>query len=147
MAQITPFPRKTQKDVALVTDKIREYLAAMATDDAMVNKLAARMNLFIETYADIWFEPTFNLAVPSTMSQEETAALLLSIEKGVDQAAEQVNEIISKIIIERLLFEVQIYQNTRNSVCQKKGNAGRAINKGHTVRRPVAVVSTGDTTG
>lgn len=67
MAQITPFPRKTAKDVDLVADAVRNWLAAMTADDVLIDKVAARMKLFIETYADTWFEPTFNLAVPATL--------------------------------------------------------------------------------
>lgn len=143
MAQITPFPRKTAKDVDLVADAVRNWLAAMTADDVLIDKVAARMKLFIETYADTWFEPTFNLAVPATLSPAETAALFASVEKGVDQAAEQVNETISKIIIERLQLEVQIYEMMANSPCRK----AKATAKRRSGHRRYSVVPTGDISG
>lgn len=137
MANIVPFPGKTKKNVNPVADMIIKYLAAISNDCAMIAEVSAQMNTFVETYADIWFEPTFDLELPAAMTKKETAALLLSIEKGVDRAAEQVNEIISKIVIERLLLEVQIYED-RQSAAAAAATADKAAKKAPFAVRPLS---------
>lgn len=89
---------------------IRKYLQAISGDLCLIESVAARMKIYIAEYASLWFDPSFDLVVPAGISERDAKALLASVEAGVDRAAEQVNETISRIIIERMLLEVERYE-------------------------------------
>ena len=116
-AQLVPFPTQIQTQCPWeeVDKHIRAYLTEIEANQHFINYVGDRMKNFVEKYASKNFEPTFNLIVPPDLSQEQADALLLSIDKGIQNTAEEVQDMISKIIIERLQLEIEIYQN-QNSV-------------------------------
>jgi len=112
--KIVPFPTKNENPWEEVDRLIRAYLAEISADSYFINYVGNRMKDFIETYASKSFEPTFNLVVPPNLSQEQANALLLSIDKGVQDTAEEVQDMMRKIIIERLHLEIEIYASQKN---------------------------------
>lgn len=108
-ATIVTLPVKREQED--VDSHIRRYLAAMSADAELIDTVARRMKTFIDRFASHTFMPVFDLAVPPGMTQQQAEALMRSIEKGVDAAAEQVERALCEIIIERLFLEVEIYTN------------------------------------
>ena len=113
-AKIVPFPVNSKQDCTEVEKIIRRWLQELPADLEFSDCVTTRMMSFISDYATRTFEPTFNLAAPAHMSESEAEALLRSIEKGVNNAACQVQEMINKIIIERFFLEVEM-QKIRSS--------------------------------
>jgi hypothetical protein len=113
-AKIVPFPTQTENPWEEVNEYIRAYLAEILADKAFINHVGNRMKDFIEQYASKSFEPTFNLIVPPNLSQEHADALLFSIDQGVQATAEEVQDMIRKIIIERLHLEIELYTSKKN---------------------------------
>ena len=113
-ARIVPFPANAGQDRDEVEILLRKWLAELSPDSRFVNGVTERMLSFINNYASKTFEPAFNLAAPANMSEQEAAALLQSIEQGVGQSAREVQEMINRIIVERFLLEVELY-NMRNN--------------------------------
>jgi len=109
-AKVIPFPKKPEQNLTETERLIRKWLVEMSTDNDLIEYVVDRMIMFIDKYANKSFEPTFNLSVPPNLSKEEAEALLLSIEKGVDNTAEQVCEMVNKIIVERFFLEIELYQ-------------------------------------
>jgi hypothetical protein len=116
-AKIIPFPKKPEPKLTEIENLIRRWLAAMSADHDLTGYVVNRMLFFIDKYASGSFEPVFNLPAPPNLSKTEAEALVLSIQKGVDNTANQVHEMINKIIIERFFLEIEIYKN------QKKDSA------------------------
>ncbi len=108
-ARIVTFPAQAAQDP--VDSRIRRYLTEVSADDDLIETVAARMKIFIDRFAGRTFRPVFDLAVPYGMTEEETHRLLRSVERGVDAAAEKVEKLLCGIIVERLLLEVEIYNN------------------------------------
>lgn len=107
-ADIVVLQKKPRCGADSLDGSIRKYLQAVSEDPGLVESVAARMKAYIDEYASLWFNPSFNLAVPAGISDKDAKALLASVEAGIDRAAEQVNETISRIIIERMMLEVQL---------------------------------------
>ena len=112
-AKIILFPIQTESPWEKVDRHIRAYLAEIAADKTFINYVGNRMKDFIGKYASKSFEPTFNLIVPPNLSREQANALLFSIDKGVQNTAEQVQDMVSKIITERLHLEIEIYTSQK----------------------------------
>lgn len=108
-----PFPRKSEQKAEEIEQVIRKWLNKMSADHDCVNHVTERMLIFINQYACKIFEPAFNLPAPANMSEKEAEAMLLSIQEGVDQAAEQVQEMINRIIVERFFLEIELYELQR----------------------------------
>ena len=115
-ATIVPFPAKVEQDTNEVDKLIRKWLDGITTDPDMIDSVATRMMTFITTYASETFEPSFNLVVPPGFSQENTDALLKSLEKGVNGIADQVQQMVNRIIIERFFLEVQLYEKENRNI-------------------------------
>jgi len=113
-AKIIPFPTQTENPWEEVDRHIRAYLGEIAADNDFINYVGNRMRDFIEQYASKSFEPTFNLVVPPNLSKEQADVLLLSIDKGVRDTAEEVQEMVRKIIFERLHLEIEIYASQKD---------------------------------
>lgn len=111
-AKVIPFPSQTGPSLAEVENRIRACLIALTDDGAMVEHVVGRMMAFIEKYTCKTFEPCFNLPL-RPMPEEQTRAFLLALEDGVDTIAAQVQDMVNKIIMERLFLEVEIYEATR----------------------------------
>lgn len=107
-ARIVTFPAKPPQNG--VDGRIRLYLSEVSTDPELVEAVATRMKFFIDCFAGKTFRPVFDLVVPANMSKEETRALVRSIEKSVDTAAEKVEKMICDIVVERLFLEIEIYK-------------------------------------
>lgn len=112
-AKVFPFPDKYEPNLTEIEKLIREWLRNVSDERNFIDTVAARMMSFIQNYANKWFEPSFNLSVPSTLTFEERKALVASIETGVDETAKQVQEMINRIIIERFLLEIEIYETRK----------------------------------
>ena len=112
-ASIIPFPKNHDQNLPEVEQLIRQWLTEMAASSDAVENIAERMMVFINKYATKEFEPTFDLPVPPNVSAEQAQALLASIEKGIDTTAQEVQEMINRIIIERLFLELEIYENRK----------------------------------
>ena len=113
-AKIIPFPDKYEPNVTEIEKLIRGWLCSMSDEHTFVDTVAARMMSFIQNYANTWFEPNFNLSVPPTLTFDERKALIASIETGVDETARQVQEMINRIIIERFLLEIELYETSKS---------------------------------
>ncbi|MEN6567679.1 MAG: hypothetical protein ABFC57_15450 [Veillonellales bacterium] len=109
-AKIVPFPTLDVQSLAAIDKLIRTYLAEMTADNNLIDYVGDRMKDFIEKYAYKSFVPSFHLAIPPHMSQPQVDALLCSIEEGLQRNAGQMQEMINKIIFERLYREVEIYE-------------------------------------
>ena len=109
-ARIIPFPKASEPNISEIERLIRLWLAEMSDSRDFVETITARMLAFINQYANWTFEPVFNLAVPSGLSPAEMRSLVVSIETGVDNTAIQVQEMVNRIIVERLFLEVEIYE-------------------------------------
>ncbi|HWR44995.1 hypothetical protein [Sporomusa sp.] len=110
-ATIIPFPKKQGQDLTQVELLIRKWLSKLSNNNDLTECVVERMMLYVGQYGNKLFEPTFNLPVPPNFSKEEAEAMLCSIEKGVDDIAVQVQEMISRIIIERFFLEIELYEN------------------------------------
>lgn len=117
-ASIIPFPKKPDQNLAELEKIMRRWLAELSTNPDLIETVVTRMLKFIEHYASKSFEPIFDLPVPRDLSQEETQALLLSIEKGTDYTAQQVHQMINEIIVERFFLEIEIYETRNKAVNQ-----------------------------
>lgn len=113
-AKIILFPVQTKKPWEEVDQHIRAYLSEITSDIDFITDIGDRMRYFIEKYASKAFEPSFNLIVPPNLSQEQADALLLSIDQGVQETAEEVQDMVRKIIIERLHLEIEIYASQKS---------------------------------
>lgn len=113
-ATMIPFPRRSEQTSSEIEQVIRKWLNKISADYDLVNHVTERMLVFINQYACKTFEPAFNLPAPANMSAKEADAMLLSIQEGVDQAAEQVQEMINRIIVERFFLEIELYELARN---------------------------------
>ena len=112
-AKVIPFPKTSGPDLNEIEKLIRLWLTEMSESRDFVDTIAARMMTFIDAYASKTFEPIFNLAAPPHLSAEERHSLLVSIETGVDNTAVQVQEMVNRIIVERLFLEVEIYESAQ----------------------------------
>lgn len=139
MARIVPFPVAATGNNDAVKAALHNMLRDLINDGEMTRQIAGRMEAFIENYTDVWFKPIFNLPLPAGLSAAETAVLLASIEKGVDQAAELVNQAISKIIVERLLLEIELYRQGRYPVDSAARDGRQAVSPGRQHRRGTAM--------
>lgn len=109
-AAMIPFPKKQEQNENELEVVLRKWLRELSPDPDMENHVTERMLHFVEHYASTMFEPVFNLPAPAQLSEKEAKAMLAAIQEGVDRAAEQVQEMINKIIIERFFLEVDIYR-------------------------------------
>jgi hypothetical protein len=109
-ARIIPFPKASEPNISEIERLIRLWLAEMSDSRDFVETITARMMAFINKYTNRTFEPVFNLAVPPGLSPAQMRSLVVSIETGVDNTAIQVQEMINRIIVERLFLEVEIYE-------------------------------------
>ncbi len=107
--KIIPFPTQVESPLEELDRHIRTYLAEITVDRDFINCIANRMRFFIENYATKSFQGNFNLIVPPNLSREQADALVLSIEEGVQKNAKEVQEMVRKIIMERLHLEIEIY--------------------------------------
>lgn len=117
-ASIIPFPKKADQNLTELEKIMRRWLSELSTNPDLIECVVKRMLNFIERYASKSFEPVFDLPVPRNLSKEETEALLLSIERGTDNTAQQVHQMINEIIVERFFLEIEIYKNRENAVNQ-----------------------------
>lgn len=118
-AKVIPFPQKSEFNLTEIEQFFRKWLSEISGDSELIEHVTARMMAFADKYTNKWFEPTFNLAVPSHLTQEEVQKLLATIERGVDDSANQVHEMINRIIVERFFLEVEIYENLRSQKKQR----------------------------
>lgn len=114
VAKVVPFPQKTGYNVTEVEDLIRKWLVELSSNEDLIETVTTRMVRFIDTYANSWFEPIFNLPVPANFSQNEAEAILAAIEKGMDHTASQVQMMINKIIVERFFLEIELYEKHKD---------------------------------
>ncbi|GMB01220.1 hypothetical protein [Pelosinus sp. IPA-1] len=113
-SKIIPFPTQVENPCEEIERHIRMYLAEITADKDFINYVSNRMRDYIENYACKSFEPTFNLVVPPNLSREQADALLLSLDKGVKETAEEVQDMVGKIIMERLQLEIEIYASQQD---------------------------------
>ena len=114
-AKIIPFPTPVpiESPWEEVDGHIRAYLAEIKSDIFFIDYVANRMKDFIDKYASKSFEPIFNLIVPPNLSREQADALLLSVDKGMQGTIEEVQDMVRKIIVERLHLEIQVYESRK----------------------------------
>lgn len=112
-AKVIPFPQKSEMNLTEIERLFRKWLSEISGNPDLIEHVTKRMLAFVDKYTNKWFEPTFNLPVPPHFTQEEANALLVSIEKGVDNTANQVHEMINRIIVERFFLEIEIYESLK----------------------------------
>ena len=112
-AKVIPFPKQIESPGEELDRHIRAYLAEMDTDKEFINHVSQRMKSFIEQYASKSFEPTLNLVVPPNLSREQADALVVSIDTGIQNTIEDIQDMMRKIVLERLHLEIEIYSNLR----------------------------------
>jgi hypothetical protein len=110
-ARIFQFPSQPEPNLLDIERRIRASLAGLSADEQMIEHVAERMMAFIKNYTHKTFEPNFSLPM-RTLSQEQSKAFLAALDKGIDGIAEQVQDMISKIVIERLFLEIELYEKT-----------------------------------
>jgi hypothetical protein len=98
-AKVIAFPGKTGPKATEIEEVVRQWLLQLSGEQDFIDTIAERMMNFITNYTDQWVEPTFDLVVPATLLLEDRKALLASVEKGIDDTAGQVQEMINRIII------------------------------------------------
>lgn len=116
-AKILPFPAEPAPQS--MEGVVRKHLAEISADERLVETVTGRMMDFIETYTGKTFDPVFELALPHSLPDSETAALLASIEESVDRAALAVERMICEIILERLFYEVAVYRYKKKHAREK----------------------------
>ncbi|QJW45450.1 hypothetical protein HA075_06260 [bacterium BFN5] len=109
-AKVVPFPQRTGYSITEVEALIRKWLAELSANEDLIETVTTRMVAFIDHYANSWFEPTFDLPVPTNFSQAEAQAMLTAIENGMDHTARQVQMMMNRIIIERFFLEIDLYE-------------------------------------
>ncbi|AIF53438.1 hypothetical protein [Pelosinus sp. UFO1] len=113
-AKIIPFPEQVETPLEEIDRQIRTCLAEIKADRDFIDYVATRMKYFIENYASTYFQMNFNLIVPPNLSPEQAEALVFSIEKGVQDNAKELQDMIRKIIMERLHLEIELYMNQKD---------------------------------
>ncbi len=110
-AKIIPFPYQNTSALDEIDQRIRASLASMSLDETLINHVGDRMKNYIEKYASTAFDCRFNLPVPYYMAQEERNALLKAVEAGIQDTADQVQEMVNQIILERISLEIELYES------------------------------------
>lgn len=108
-AKVIPFPGQNVPNLLEIETVVRKCLDELTGDDELVEHVSRRMMAFIEKYTCKTFSPTFNLPTPS-MTEEHKQAFLAALDEGIDSIAEQVYAMVNAIVRERLLLEVDIYE-------------------------------------
>lgn len=112
-AKIVAFPNKSEPNLPEIEKVVREWLLQISEEQEFIDTIANRMMTFITNYTEQWVEPTFDLAVPAEFSREDRQVLLNSVEKGIDDMARQVQEMVNRIIVERFFLEVDLYNSQK----------------------------------
>ena len=108
------FPLREKAPWDTADEYIRNYLSKITTDKTFINHISQRMRHYIEKYAHKSFEPTFDFVVPPDFSQEYADAMVAALDAGIQAVALEVQDMMRKIIIERLFFEIEIYENYKH---------------------------------
>ncbi|CUH97365.1 hypothetical protein P22_3493 [Propionispora sp. 2/2-37] len=125
-AKVVTFPTQTEQLAEEMDRMIRIYLFELTGNKDLVRHVGDRMKDFISKYATKTFEPCFHLAVPAGMPQQQIDRLLASVDEGFQKNALEVQEMINKIIFERLYLEIELYDNMRKhkTAAAKQNNTG-----------------------
>ena len=108
--KIIPFPHKLDPGVTDIEGVIKNWLAVVSTDEKLNEQVLKRMIDYITEYTSNYFEPKFDLPIPSFLTEAQTKAIVQSVEKGIDDTVFQVQEMVNKIIVERFFLEIELYQ-------------------------------------
>lgn len=108
--KIIPFPHRLDLGVMDIEGVIKKWLAAVSTDEELNEQVLKRMIDYITEYTSNYFEPKFDLPIPAFLTEAQTQAIVQSVEKGIDDTAFQVQEMVNKIIVERFFLEIELYQ-------------------------------------
>ncbi len=116
-AKIVSFPTPNDQMLQEMDRLIRAYLFELTGNPELTEQVGDRMSHFVANYANKTFEPCFNLPLPPDMPQQQIDHLMGAIDEGFQQNCREINEMISKIIFERMYFEVEYYEqlNSRPS--------------------------------
>ncbi|MDR3588407.1 MAG: hypothetical protein P4N41_01945 [Negativicutes bacterium] len=119
-AQVIAFPSNNEQPLSenerILTDVdklIRLTLTSMNLDEHLINHVAERIKDYVEKYASITFNCKFDLAVPQHTSPEEKAVMKNCLDKGIEALATQVQGMVNKIIMERVMLEIKIYEDQK----------------------------------
>jgi hypothetical protein len=119
-AQVILFPTsieqpQNQNDQILedVDQLIRKTLAMMNHDENLINQVAGRMKDYVEKYASITFNCKIDMEVPHHASLEEKDVMRACLDKGIENLASQVQGMVNKIIMERIMLEIKIYEDQK----------------------------------
>lgn len=127
-AKIIPFPPQDGPDLAETEQKIKAVLTAMTGDPALTDQVAGQMMTFIQNYTCKTIEPEFNLPAPP-MTETQRQAFRLALDAGIETIIEQVQDMISKIVQERLLREVEIYEELAKLTAAQTSASLKLIHK------------------
>lgn len=119
-AQVIEFPSvmeqpkdgKTQT-LDAIDQLIRLTLNSMNLEEDLVNHVVGRMRDYIDQYASTEFNCKFDMLVPTHTTQSEKEAMKDCLDKGIDELANQVQTMVNKIIMERVMLEIKIYQDQK----------------------------------
>lgn len=106
-------PSENERILADVDRLIRLTLNSMNLDEELINHVAERIRDFVEKYASVTFNCRFDLAVPHCTTQEEKAVMQTCLDKGIEGLAAQVQGMVNKIIMERVMLEIEMFQERR----------------------------------
>jgi hypothetical protein len=110
-AKLIPFPCKTGYPRDELEGLLRSWLSELSGNQELIDAVTSRMIKFVDTYANVWFEPVFDLPVPAGLTQQQADAMRAAIQKGVDETAMQVQNMVNKIIVERFFLEIDRYES------------------------------------
>lgn len=113
-AKIYQFPSQAEPNLTNIESRIRASLAGLSDDERLIEQVTGRMMAFVKKYTNKTFEPNFCLPMPP-LSPEQTEAFVSALDNGVKSIAEQVQGMISQIVIERLFLEIEFYELSTGS--------------------------------
>lgn len=114
-AQVILFPKRSESKVTEIELLIRGWLAQVTADDQLHEYVVDRMKTFLEQYVNKSFEPVFNLPALPNCSTEEMENVIGAINAGVDNAVQEINIMVNKIIVERFFLEIENYRLLKQS--------------------------------
>ena len=124
-AKLVLFPNRQESGIAETShESIRaillEYLQEISSDPAFVHSISSRMTDYVLRYASRSYSPVIKMDFPSYLSAQDAESLLSSIDDTIQSAANEMNQLLKQIIIERLQFEIDVYHFRTSPLSRSK---------------------------
>ena len=106
MADVIEFPIKTVRDWAIIESGMRTSLTQAGASAEMQNEIIDRMQEFYKKY-NINFGISYELPAEYEGQRE---AIISSINQGLADFAKHLHDMMSRIMFDRLLLEIELYR-------------------------------------